>query len=106
MPVSPGHEFADALAQLAGGDATYSSGGAYPSINDSGFVWDYVNSRSTGEGGAKTDLGEIMKCYDSVSQLPVLTTLASQFAVCDNWYSSLPDLAEPLFRARLVVLGA
>ena len=103
MPVSPGHEFADVLAQLAGGTATYPCGGTYPPIDNSGFVWDYVNSPSKDEGGATCDLGEIMKCYDTVPQLPVLYTLATQFAVCDNWYASLPG---PTWPNRFFVHGA
>ncbi|MGH9423480.1 MAG: alkaline phosphatase family protein, partial [Thermoanaerobaculia bacterium] len=41
--LDPGHEFIDVLWQLAGGGATYPSGGSYPKINNSGFVYDYVN---------------------------------------------------------------
>src|ERR1700675_3890924 len=42
MPVDPGHEFVDVLMQLCGPGATYAPGGAYPPINNSGFVADYV----------------------------------------------------------------
>lgn len=77
----PGHEFPDVREQLCG------SGGAYPHINNSGFVSDY----------AKIDPqhpGDIMKCY-APEQLPVINTLAREFAVCDHWFSSLPGPTWP-----------
>ncbi len=103
MPVGPGHEFIDVLYQLAGAGAVYNAGGAYPEINNSGFVWDYVNSPSPGEGKATSNFGDAMKCYDTKSQLPVLYTLANEFAVCDNWYSSLPG---PTWPNRFFAHGA
>jgi phospholipase C len=47
---------------------------------------------STGNG--KYNPSEIMKCY-SASQLPVLNTLAKEFVICDNWYSSIPGPTWP-----------
>ncbi|WP_224371213.1 alkaline phosphatase family protein [Hyalangium versicolor] len=94
MPTGPGHEFLDTLRQLAGPGISYSRGGAYPPISNSGFVADYACSPSKGEGNAPGNFGEIMKCY-SASQLPVLNALATEFAVCDNWYSSLPGPTWP-----------
>jgi hypothetical protein len=44
MPVDPGHEFPDVLIQLCGPGAVYQPGGAYPPVNNSGFVVDYVSS--------------------------------------------------------------
>jgi phospholipase C len=38
--------------------------------------------------------GEIMKCY-SPDQLPILTALAKEFAVCDHWFSSMPGPTWP-----------
>jgi len=35
-----------------------------------------------------------MKGYDP-AQLPVMTTLASQYAVCDHWFASLPGPTGP-----------
>nr|WP_250635863.1 alkaline phosphatase family protein [Myxococcus hansupus] len=40
------------------------------------------------------DPGELMKCY-APEQLPVLTALAREFAVCDQWFSSLPGPTWP-----------
>jgi phospholipase C len=49
MPVDPGHEFVDVVMQLCGQGAVYAPGGAYPAINNSGFVADYVESASPEE---------------------------------------------------------
>lgn len=89
MSVDPGHEFADVVEQLAGPGATYSPEGAYPPINDSGFVASYVAH------GGQSNPAEIMKCYSTSSQLPVLAALAQEFAVCDNWYASMPGPTWP-----------
>ena len=81
MSHDPGHEFPDVQEQLCG------HGGTFPHINNSGFVTNY----------AKVDAanpGEIMKCY-APEQLPVLTTLAHEFAVCDHWFSSMPGPTWP-----------
>ncbi len=81
MPFDPGHEFNDVKEQLCG------AGGAYPHITNSGFVTSYSKIDPTHPG-------EIMKCY-APDQLPVLTTLAREFAVCDHWFSSLPGPTWP-----------
>jgi phospholipase C len=101
MPLDPGHEFPDVLEQLAGTGASYVSG-RYPPINNSGFVSDYVDSRTHGEGGATTNFGEIMKCF-AAAQLPVLNALAREFAVCDSWHCAIPG---PTWPNRLFACAA
>jgi len=96
MPVDPGHEFNNVLEQLCGTGASYPAGGVYPAITNSGFVASYVASG----GGANP--GEVMKCFKS-SQLPVLDALAREFALCDNWYASLPG---PTWPNRMFVHAA
>jgi phospholipase C len=96
MAVGPGHEFPDALEQLCGPGAQYPSGGPYPPINNSGYVADFVAS------GGQANPGDIMKCYDP-TQLPVLVALANEFAVCDNWFSSMPG---PTWPNRFFTLAA
>jgi phospholipase C len=88
MPVDPG------LMQLCGPGAVYASGAAYPPINNSGFVTDYVESPSSEEGKALGDYGDIMRCL-SPEQLPVLNALAREFAVCDHWHASMPGPTWP-----------
>lgn len=95
MPYDPGHEFEDALEQLCGAGAVYPKGGPYPAINNSGFVSNYATTKSKGEGGATSNFGEIMKCYDTASQLPVMTALVNTFTLCNNWFSSLPGPTWP-----------
>ena len=41
-----------------------------------------------------TDPDRIMRCF-TPEQLPVLTTLAREFAICDQWFSSLPGPTWP-----------
>jgi phospholipase C len=96
LSIDPNHEFPNVLVQLCGVGSTYSSGGSYPSIFNSGFVASYVAS---GGGGAP---GEVMKCF-SPYQLPVLNSVAEEFVICDNWHASLPG---PTWPNRFFVHGA
>jgi phospholipase C len=96
MPVDPGHEFTNVLEQLCGQGANYPRGGAYPAINESGYVASYVAS------GGSAAPGEIMKCF-APEQLPVLVALAEEFAVCDNWHASMPG---PTWPNRMFVHAA
>ena len=89
MPVDPNHEFLDVLEQLTG-SRDFPADHHYPAIDDSGFVKNYASI----DGVDQHNLGEILKCYHP-GQLPVLTTLASQFAVCDRWWSALPGPTWP-----------
>jgi len=81
MPYDPGHEFTDVKVQLCGVKGNFSH------IDNSGFVADYATVDPAHPG-------EIMKCY-APDQLPVLTTLAREFAVCDHWFSSMPGPTWP-----------
>lgn len=95
MSIDPGHEFEDVVKQLCGEDARYEPGTTYPPVNNSGFVADWADSYEPEEGNAPQDLWcQIMQCY-SPDQLPVLVTLAKTFAVCDNWFSSMPGPTWP-----------
>jgi phospholipase C len=100
----PPHEFKDILRQLCGSGvedtyylASNLAAGVYPPPNNGGFVYSYATglqeSNPPGEGPSPNP-GRIMNCYDP-GQLPVLTTLAREFAVCDNWFSSLPGPTWP-----------
>jgi phospholipase C len=88
MPADPGHEFRNVLKQLCGTTDGYRPGAAYPAINNTGYVADYAAVE-----GVK-DPAELMKCYDP-GQIPALVTLAREFAVCDNWFASLPGPTWP-----------
>ncbi|MGH2553911.1 MAG: alkaline phosphatase family protein, partial [Chitinophagaceae bacterium] len=95
MKFDPGHEFPDVVKQLCGPDASYPAGGKYPIINNSGFVYNYATTHSSHEGGATGDFGEIMKCYDTNRQLPVMSSLVNNFMLCDNWFASIPGPTWP-----------
>ena len=88
----PGHEFKDVQEQMCGKGGSFSSPapppGQYdPNINNSGYISNFsVYDHKTPE--------TIMKCF-SPPQLPVLTTLAKEFAVCDRWFSSMPGPTWP-----------
>jgi phospholipase C len=82
----PGHDFSDVSLQMYGVDPP--PDGQDPDM--SGFVKAY--SRKCGGNVAASQ--RIMKCFDP-ALLPVLTTLAKQFAVCDHWYSSIPGPTLP-----------
>ena len=86
MPDDPGHEFLDVLDQLCGVDAYVAP---YPPIDNSGFVHAYAR------GGNRKNFGEVMRCFDTARDLPILYALAREFAVCDAWHSSLPGPTVP-----------
>ncbi|HXG93316.1 MAG TPA: alkaline phosphatase family protein [Blastocatellia bacterium] len=88
MACGPGHGFLDVLEQLCGQGAAYKPGGSYPALNNSGFVANYAKNC------AQAAPSEVMKCQ-TPSQIPILTLLAQNFAVCDNWFSSLPGPTWP-----------
>jgi phospholipase C len=105
MTTDPGHEFKDVLEQLCGADAACKyKGGAYPSVNNSGFASSYATSISEDTGTpTPAHIGDIMACFKTRKQLPVIYQLACEFAICDNWYSSLPG---PTWPNRFFVHGA
>jgi phospholipase C len=103
MPTDPGHEFTDTVQQLAGISATYPSGGPYPSINNSGFAANYATTTSEGPVPSASDIGDIMACFNTSSQLPVTYQLATEYLVCDQWFSSMPG---PTWPNRFFVHGA
>jgi phospholipase C len=96
MPADPGHEFTNVLEQLCGTGASYQPGGPYPAIDKSGFVASYA-----GSGGSAAP-GEVLRCF-APEQLPVLTALAQEFAICDNWHASVPG---PTWPNRMFVHAA
>lgn len=68
-----------------------------PHPTNLGFVNNYKNAMLYGTltyGDAPTDPRKIMTCY-TPEQTPVLSTLAKQFAVCDQWHCSIPSQTLP-----------
>jgi len=102
----PGHEFNNALLQLCGYTREHDGGvkvptypdktGRYPQpITNGGFIASYFGlAPQEGVTPNQTDPERIMKCF-TPDQLPVLTTVAREFAVCDRWFSSMPGPTWP-----------
>jgi phospholipase C len=81
----PGHDFADVNTQLY---FPHDHGNA-PDVEPEmlGFISSYTNYN---EGEPQN----VMNCFPRES-LPVLTTLAKHFAVCNRWFSSIPGPTLP-----------
>lgn len=104
MTTDPGHEFEDVVQQLCGCNQTYTPGKAYPAIDNSGFACNYATSISENTGKPAPDhIGDIMACFNTPMQLPVIYELACEFALCDNWSSSMPG---PTWPNRFFMHGA
>jgi phospholipase C len=89
--IDPGHDFTSVLNQI-------SRGSTNGEPTNEGFIWSYAHqTNSTTEHAQK-----IVQCF-APDQLPVLTTLAREFAICDHWFSSIPG---PTWPNRLFVHAA
>jgi phospholipase C len=95
MPIDPGHEFKDTRFELCfdpESDPTPvypdPGTGGYPPITNAGFAGNFASAPRSG------DPAQIMRCY-SPQQVPVITALAKEFALCDHWFSALPGPTWP-----------
>jgi len=83
LVIDPGHDFTDVFYQMYGvpyGTAAPSE----PAMN--GFARSYQQL-----GG---NPGDIMRCFRP-EELPVLNALASNYTICDQWFSSVPGPTLP-----------
>jgi phospholipase C len=99
VDVDPAHEFSDVLRQLCGvkpdgSDLSYPHGGPYPPITMSGFADSYLKSISDDGTTPLADTEAPFKCF-TPDQVPVLIELATNYALCDNWFSSMPGPTWP-----------
>ena len=81
----PSHEFPDINWQIF----SNSKGTDVGQEMMQGFVQNYATDSKDATHGAA-----VMRCFHEKS-LPVLSTLAKQFAVCDRWFASLPASTIP-----------
>lgn len=81
----PSHDFEDVMEQMYG---TKTPQAGQP-ITMSGFVQNF--ERFTGD---RIKAHAIMNCF-APGALPILTKLASSYAVCDKWYGSVPGPTLP-----------
>jgi phospholipase C len=109
MPTDPGHEFADVVEQLAGEGQTHTPWTPYNQpLTNCGFVANYATTTSEITSGnpslpTSSEYGDIMQCFDTPTQLPVIYQLATTFAICDHWHASIPG---PTWPNRFFVHGA
>lgn len=85
----PGEPYQDVYAQIFGLEEALSLNQvpANPTTppNMNGFVYNYVE-----HCGKTTDPKTIMNCFTPAS-VPVLSSLAYHYGVCDHWFSSIPS---------------
>jgi phospholipase C len=79
----PNHEFAHVTWQIS------STGDPVGNPDMKGFVRDYYEKCKDA-----THAAGIMKCF-TPETLPILSTLAKQYAVCDRWFASVPGSTIP-----------
>ena len=122
LTTDPGHELLDTLQQLTNkpmplpqpgpvGQWPKPLGpyavplGAYPRRDfaspfalATGFVTNYATNWDEDNKNpaipAAGNIGDVLKCFDP-EQLPILNKLANEFAVCTNWFSSIPGPTWP-----------
>lgn len=86
----PGHDFEDVCTQLY---RSYGEGGCDPQDmkNREPEMQGFIRSYADYEDVTPQD---VMKCYNA-DTVPVLTTLAREYAVCNRWFSSIPGPTLP-----------
>ncbi len=97
VSVDPGHGYADVALQLTEHAAPLD----YDRITMRGFEANY-RTRVVAKGDDPRLAPQIMGCHTS-EQLPALSALAEQFAVCSRWFCSVPSETWP---NRLFAHGA
>ncbi len=84
-------------------------GQEYPPITNEGYVSNYATTTTEivkpGAPRLPTsgEWGDVMQCFDTQGQLPVIHRLATEFAICDQWFASVPG---PTWPNRFFVHGA
>ena len=90
----PGHSLDDTNVQLFT-SRIVAPGTALKPANDRGFVKDYLRALATdGVSGAAADASAVMQTF-SPGELPALSTLASNFVLCDQWFAEVPGPTMP-----------
>jgi phospholipase C len=84
LSFDPKHGYPDVMRQLT---ATAGPWAKPYTLTNTGFAWNYHERR-----GAPGE--EVLGCY-TPELLPILSTLAREFAVCSRWYCSVPSETWP-----------
>ena len=86
LAIDPGHDVRNVNIQLFDiPEGPFTT----PPLNR-GFVFDYAQQ----PGNTLQKAHNIMRCF-APDKLPVLTTLAKEFAICDHWFASVPGPTWP-----------
>ncbi|WP_244808329.1 alkaline phosphatase family protein [Caballeronia zhejiangensis] len=96
----PGHEFTDVCVELCGLQVASADTVRHDSlvIGAAGYPPFATDTSTTGFAGTYEDHSDVVAdAFNAFTpdQLPVLNFLASQFGVCDNWFSSVPGPTWP-----------
>jgi phospholipase C len=89
LPVDPGHEFDQVSLQVFG--TAKPAAGAPARMN--GFVASYGDCWHEAEK-RRDGAPDVMRCQPA-DRVPILSELASEFAVCDRWFCSVPSMTWP-----------
>jgi len=86
----PGEPYEDVYCQIYGqkGAPTPIPSPPNPPGNMQGFVYNYAAQKNV--IAQQIDAGIIMNCFTPAS-VPVLSSLAYYYGVCDHWFSSIPS---------------
>jgi phospholipase C len=88
---SPGHSLDDATHQIFGRRDVPTP----PTPRNNGFVANYAEQPGSGRRPIGVEAGKtIMQCLDP-DLVPVISSLARNFVVCDHWFSSVPGPTWP-----------
>jgi phospholipase C len=100
MRLDPHHGFENVMTQLFGA-GTSNPSRPYPRRTNSGFVADFAVGHR--RPPSLEELKTVMLAIATAREAPALHTLATQYALCDEWYSSVPGATWP---NRFFVHGA
>jgi len=88
FPLDPNHQFPQVMRQICGSPRPCGE------PTNSGFVLDFEVLVDDGDRTPNSAPGAIMKCMRP-DLVPILSTLAREFALCDSWFSSMPGPTWP-----------
>lgn len=105
--IGPAHDFVDVNRQL---NHTHEGPSAALPARNNGFLRAWTHSlqcylaldKENAIPPTQTEMARVMECF-TPAQLPVLSTLAREFVLCDHWFCSVPG---PTMPNRLFVQAA